>query len=53
MNCRPTVTACLLFTGLAVAQEASFRTDVQLVNVSLSVRDVQGGLVAGLGKERL
>jgi Ca-activated chloride channel homolog len=35
----------------AFAQEVSFRTEVHLVSVSLSVRDEQGHLVPGLGKD--
>jgi Ca-activated chloride channel family protein len=41
----------IVAAGLALAQEAAFRADVQLVNVSLSVRDAQGRLVTGLGKD--
>lgn len=44
------VAACCA-VALATAQEASFRADVQLVSVSLSVRDAAGRLVPGIGKE--
>lgn len=36
---------------MALAQDPAFRTDVQLVNVSLSVRDAGGKLTPGLGKD--
>lgn len=45
------VAAMLLTSGLVFAQEASFRTDVQLVNVSLSVRDAAGRLMPGLTRD--
>jgi Ca-activated chloride channel family protein len=45
------VAAGLAALGQTLAQEASFRTDVQLVNVTLSVRDQQGRLIPGLGKD--
>ncbi len=52
MSSRSFAAAWLWATAIAaLAQEASFRTDVQLVSVSLSVRDAQGHLVPGLTKD--
>ncbi len=53
MNCRPALVVCLaaLAKVATAQQEPAFRTEVQLVNVSLSVRDAEGRLVPGLGKE--
>ncbi len=52
MSSRSFAAAWLWVTvAAALAQEASFRTEVQLVSVSLSVRDAQGHLVPGLTKD--
>ena len=53
MSSHSLVAACFWasIAAAALAQEASFRTEVQLVNVSLSVRDAQGRMVAKLTKD--
>jgi Ca-activated chloride channel family protein len=48
---RGALVAAWMLAVVTFAQEASFRADVQLVNVSLSVRDPAGRLAPGLTKD--